>query len=177
MDRQDFIDKLRATLSGRLPSSAVADNVNYYEDYINVEIRKGRAEADVLMELGDPRLIAKTIIQTSGSADSSYSGADSIYSTGSAYSGTDRAYNTGSAYSGTDRTYSGGGTYRSAYDGDNGYNQHVFKIPGWLATILFIFATILILSAVFSILSFLIPLILVMGVVIFMVKLFRDWLN
>lgn len=166
MDRQDFIDKLRAALSGRLPSSVVADNVNYYEDYINVEIRKGRVEADVLMELGDPRLIAKTIIQTSGSADGSYSGADSIYSAGGAYGG-------GNAYSGTDRSYSAGG----AYDGDNGYNQHVFKIPGWLATILLILATILILSVVFSLLSFLILPLLVMGVVIFLVKLFRDWLN
>ncbi len=64
MSRQEFIEKLRMALSGRMPSAAVADNVNYYEDYINMEIRKGRTEEDVPASLGDPRLIAKTIIQT-----------------------------------------------------------------------------------------------------------------
>ena len=66
MNKQDFIDRLRMALNGRVSPGLVMDNVNYYEDYINTEIRKGRTEEEVLESLGDPRLIARTIIQTNG---------------------------------------------------------------------------------------------------------------
>ena len=42
----------------------VNENVAYYENYIDTEIKKGRSEEAVLEELGDPRWIAKTIIDT-----------------------------------------------------------------------------------------------------------------
>ena len=38
------------------------DTVSYYRDYIEMEIRKGKTEQEVLEELGNPRLLAKTII-------------------------------------------------------------------------------------------------------------------
>lgn len=158
MNRQEFVEKLRAALSGRLPSAMVADNVNYYEDYINVEIRKGRTEEEVLTALGDPRLIAKTIIQANA-------GAGDIYNAGDAYRTAENAYTTNNIY----RT-------GSAYDEDSGLNQHIFRIPGWLATIVSILVILLVAGAVFSLLSFLIPLIIVMAVVLLMVKVF-DWLN
>lgn len=63
MNKQDFIDRLRMALNGRVSPGLVMDNVNYYEDYINTEIRKGRTEEEVLESLGDPRLIARTIIR------------------------------------------------------------------------------------------------------------------
>lgn len=72
MSRQEFIDRLRAALNGRIPAAQVEDTVNYYQDYINTEIRKGRTEEDVLQSLGDPRLIARTIVQTSGTAENGY---------------------------------------------------------------------------------------------------------
>ena len=59
MNKQDFIDRLRMALNGRVSPGLVMDNVNYYEDYINTEIRKGRTEEEVLESLGDPRLIAR----------------------------------------------------------------------------------------------------------------------
>ena len=62
MNRNEFIDKLQRTLAGGLNCNQVADNVRYYQDYIDTEIRKGRSEADVLAGLGDPRLLAKSII-------------------------------------------------------------------------------------------------------------------
>ena len=61
MDKQEFVDRLRMALNGRVSPGLVMDNVNYYEDYINTEIRKGRTEEEVLESLGDPRLIARTI--------------------------------------------------------------------------------------------------------------------
>lgn len=62
MNKQEFVDKLRATLSGRVSASLVEENVAYYEEYINTQVRMGRAENSVLSDLGDPRLIAKSII-------------------------------------------------------------------------------------------------------------------
>lgn len=73
MNKQEFVDRLRAALAGRIPAPRVEENVNYYMDYINTEIRKGRSEEEVLQSLGDPRLIARTIIQTSGALNTEYS--------------------------------------------------------------------------------------------------------
>ena len=61
MNKQEFVDRLRMALNGRVSPGLVMDNVNYYQDYINTEIRKGRTEEEVLESLGDPRLIARTI--------------------------------------------------------------------------------------------------------------------
>lgn len=44
----------------------VEDNVRYYQNYISQEIASGKSEKEVLEELGDPRLIARTIIDTQG---------------------------------------------------------------------------------------------------------------
>lgn len=64
MNKQEFMERLRAALNGRIAPGLVLDHLNYYEDYINMEIRKGRTEAEVVQMLGDPRLIARTIIET-----------------------------------------------------------------------------------------------------------------
>ncbi|MBO4980619.1 MAG: DUF1700 domain-containing protein [Lachnospiraceae bacterium] len=151
MSKQEFLDRLRAALNGRVPAAVVTENINYYEDYINTEIRKGRSEAEVMDSLGDPRLIAKTIIQTSKAGADGYSG-----QTESSYAG---RYDTGGSGYGEDMSSRG------------------TRIPGWLIAILVILAVILIVSAVFSILSFLAPLIIVLAGVMLLVKVFRDWLN
>ena len=64
MDRNEFISTLRAVLAGEVPGAVVEDNVRYYDSYISQEIAGGRSEREVLESLGDPRLIAKTIIDT-----------------------------------------------------------------------------------------------------------------
>lgn len=151
MSKQEFIDRLRTALNGRIAPAQVQENINYYEDYINTQIRMGRSEEEVLASLGDPRLIAKTIVETSGnSGNSAYDSAD-YRSTG----------------------------YRSGDYQNTSYNQKkkTFHIPGWLWGIITILAVVLVLSAVFSVLSFLAPVILPVLVVVFLVKLFRDWLN
>lgn len=63
MTKFEFTENLRKALSGRVNYNVVNDNVAYYENYIDTEVRKGRSEKEVLEELGDPRLIAKTIIE------------------------------------------------------------------------------------------------------------------
>lgn len=63
MNRYEFIEKLRAALSGKATQSAINENIRYYEEYLDTEIRKGKREEDVIKELGDPRLLAKTIVE------------------------------------------------------------------------------------------------------------------
>lgn len=64
MDRNEFVSTLRAALTGEVPDSAVEENVRYYNSYISQEIASGKTEEEVLESLGDPRLIARTIIDT-----------------------------------------------------------------------------------------------------------------
>ncbi len=66
MTKQEFLDKLRVALIGRVSPGLVTENLNYYEEYINTESRKGKSERDVLSALGDPRLIARTIVEMKG---------------------------------------------------------------------------------------------------------------
>ncbi len=66
MNKETFIDTLRRALYGRVSEYELADHVRYYEDYIRQEMNSGRSEQEVLEELGDPRLIARTILETSG---------------------------------------------------------------------------------------------------------------
>ncbi len=64
MTKEDFLIELRKALSGSVSADVINDNLNFYENFINTEIRKGRTESEVLEELGNPRLLAKTVIDT-----------------------------------------------------------------------------------------------------------------
>ena len=73
MDRKEFLDILRGQFAGNMQEGKAAAHVRYYEDYIQSQVRGGRPEREVLEELGDPRLIAKTLIDTDdGSAQEDY---------------------------------------------------------------------------------------------------------
>lgn len=63
MSKQEFLETLRRALARELSESEVADNINYYWNYIEQQIASGKSEEQVLSELGDPRLIARTILQ------------------------------------------------------------------------------------------------------------------
>lgn len=87
MTKQEFLDTLRLTLNGKVAGNVVTENLRYYEDYINTEMRKGRSEEEVLDSLGDPRLIARTIITTSGARENMGTGEYREYSSGRSQSG------------------------------------------------------------------------------------------
>jgi len=63
MSKNEFLELLRAALSGEIPGLEIESNMKYYEDYIRTEGSK-TSEEEVINQLGDPRLIAKTIIDT-----------------------------------------------------------------------------------------------------------------
>lgn len=62
MNKKEFLDILRQTLEGEVNSDIIEQNMRYYDQYISSHSDKG--EEAVLEELGHPRLIAKTIIET-----------------------------------------------------------------------------------------------------------------
>ena len=51
MTKREFLDKLKKALVNDLSGSVIQENVNYYNDYITEEVRKGRRESDVIEEL------------------------------------------------------------------------------------------------------------------------------
>ena len=62
MNKSEFLKILKESLSVSLEKSAIDTQIKYYDDYISNEIKNGKTEKEVLDELGDPRLIAKTIM-------------------------------------------------------------------------------------------------------------------
>lgn len=72
MSRQDFIDALKRALYGKIDDFTLADHIQYYEGYIVQEIVSGKSEQEVLDELGDPRLIARTLLEAADTKTSSY---------------------------------------------------------------------------------------------------------
>lgn len=62
MEKIEFLNVLRIHIQGVDDIAFVNDTMNYYENYIETEIRKGKSEEEVINKLGDPRLIAKSIL-------------------------------------------------------------------------------------------------------------------
>lgn len=72
MKKNEFIKNLVVALEGNVTKSEIASQMAYYNDYVDSEIRKGRTEEEIIESLGDPRLIAKTIIDTSQDTAGNY---------------------------------------------------------------------------------------------------------
>ena len=159
MSRQEFIDRLRISLKSALAPSLVEDHVRFYEEYIQTEINKGRTEQEVLPSLGDPRLIARTIIEANTSDEDNGGNQTGSYR--------EEYGNNGYGYGGFQQTTTRG----------NGNVSRMYHIPGWVGILLTILIIVLIIWLVTSVLSFLAPILIPVVLVLFLVKLFRDWLN
>lgn len=150
MDRVTFINELRAALASRVNSQVVTENINYYEEYINTEVRKGRNEDEVITGLGDPRLLARNIADAEKRA-----AASSEYEDSEEY------------------------IYEDADSGENdGPKIKVHHVPLWLVILIVVLVLVLILAAAFSILSALLPVIIPVACVILICRLVRQngWL-
>ena len=86
MNKRQFLKELEEELGYELPSTLVRSNLDYYSSYIDGERQKGRGEDEILSDLGDPRLIARTII------DAAKSGSDGIPNTPDDRDFTDQIY-------------------------------------------------------------------------------------
>ena len=63
MNKQEFLKILRDTLQSQLSSRETENHVEYYRTYIEEQMREGKTEIEILDVLGDPRLIARTILE------------------------------------------------------------------------------------------------------------------
>lgn len=116
MNRQDFLNVLRAALGSELSVAAVEENVKYYEEYINAQIRMGKSEEEVLNMLGNPKLIARSIIEANRNA----AGGGKQNSAGYSSSGYG---NGGSGNGGYGNTGYGNGGYGNGGSGNTGYGN------------------------------------------------------
>ena len=145
MNRTEFLDTLRSQLSGQMHEGKVAAHVRYYEDYIQSQVRSGRDEQQVLDELGDPRLIARTLLDTdvdNGQLD---------YEEYSTYS--DDVQNTQSS----------------------GHNHvHVWRFDTWYSKLLGVVILLIVVFLLFHILVAVIPFFAVLALILFNVSLIKN---
>ncbi len=71
MDSQMFLESLRRTLHGKVSQQELTEHIRYYETYLLQERSAGRSEQEILEELGDPRLLARTLAEASGAKNTS----------------------------------------------------------------------------------------------------------
>lgn len=148
MDRESFLADLRSALSGKVPATVIEDYAAYYNEYIISEVRQGKTEEEVLAELGNARLLAKTIIEANKHAEDGHS-----------YEENDAEYE----YTQDDVSY-----------GKKG-RLWFQKLPQWGRTLLVVLAVVLVLCITFSVISILFPFILA-GVLIWaIVQTVRKW--
>lgn len=170
MSREEFLRGLEEALAGEVPASVVRDNLNYYSSYLSQELAKGRTMEEIIEEIGEPRIVARTIIDsTDAAAEAGDYGAyeDRSSRDGYGYGGYD------SGRSGYGNGYDGGRDgYGSGYDGgsrkDGGYgsyeedprkrwfqshNIHYIDLNKWYWKLLFGAIAILLIVLVFSIVS------------------------
>ena len=149
MRKEEFLQTLRRALTGDVPPGVVEENIRYYDGYISEEVRKGRSEEEVIKEIGDPRLIARTIEDTTD-------GGGNVYQSG--------AYEYGE---------NGGGYGESSYGG----SFRVFRLDKWYWKLLLalivvgvIYLVITIIGGLFSLIA---PFIGPLLVIWLLVSIFR----
>jgi len=118
--------------------------VRYYEEYIDLQIRQGKSEQDVLQQLGDPRLLAKTVITTSKSTTESSNHQQQSY-----YEENDGESQTG------------------------GFWQWFMKLPSWIRSAFTAIVVILVLYLLARLIGFILPFVLAFAIILYLIRMFR----
>lgn len=147
MNRQEFVTELRRAMSGSFSAAEIEDTADYYEDYITMQIKKGKSEEEVLRELGSPRLIAKSMKAAGGNAGARRSAVGGV------------GHTTGSS---------------APYEEDVSFNggMHMFRLPMWLVLLVVLLLLLAVLTIVFRMLIALLPIILVVVGIITLYRYF-----
>ena len=157
MDRNEFVSILRSTLTGEVPASVVEENVRYYDSYISQEIAGGKSEQEVLEALGEPRLIARTIIDTQGQQ-----------------SGYSKAYT--SAYDTEDADREKGFHAELNEEGGVDIKYKSFNFNTWygrlLVTIVVVLVLVLVITVVGGILSWILPVLVPVLLILWLLRFF-----
>lgn len=86
MTKETFLSQLGSALSGNMDSGKVNENLRYYSEYISGEVQGGKTEEEVLQMLGDPWILARTLIDADNGTDR-----ETVYEAGgTSYGGKER---------------------------------------------------------------------------------------
>ena len=152
MTKQEFLETLGKILNRELSESEVTNNLRYYETYIAQEMAKGRTEEQVLSGLGDPRLIARTILQVDGRREEP--GRESVF------------------------TEEEDGIYSHSYANDTQERKSTAKVhsfggmKGWLVLIAVLLVLFVLLRTAFVLFIRLLPVLAVVAAVLWLKKKF-----
>ncbi|MFG6321493.1 MAG: hypothetical protein K1W41_08030 [Lachnospiraceae bacterium] len=147
MDCDEFLIQFREALDGKVSENVIQENVRYYRSYINGQTANGRNESEVLKMLGDPRLLAKTIEESSKFASGGQQDSRNEYE----------------------------GSRDGDYGYEDTIKGRRIRIPGWLVTGIVVFVVILLLTVVFKVFVFLAPVVLLFLFGGFLVRTIRGW--
>lgn len=151
MNKHEFLEGLRDALSGDVPPAVVQEQLQYYSGYIQSEIQKGRTEEAVMEELGDPRLIARTIEDTTPGAE-------------------DGAYEPYSGRGGSYKQSATGSRSQEREEADSSGRIHVYDLNKWywkLLGIVFVVGIFwVVITLVSGVLSLVIPMLPAIGLVL-----------
>ena len=64
MNKKEFLDALGKRLSQQLSQEKVAEHIQYYDRYLTEKMMQGMTEEEAVAQLGNPLLIARTIMDT-----------------------------------------------------------------------------------------------------------------
>ena len=137
MTKREFLERLKEALENGLDSQKVRENMDYYRSYIEEEINAGRSEKQVIDELGDPWVIAQSVINMAESR----SGAEDVYGNSS-------------------NVYGEGWSGNSGRQGYSNTQIHTYMVNGWWKRLLFILGIVGIVLIVFAVIGGLISLIM-----------------
>ena len=155
MTKQEFIEGIGRSLKGKIDDVEYMKQLEYYSSYIDDEVRKGKTEEEVLEALGDPRLIAKTIVQTYVMSDDPT-----------------RSYYKAEANGFMEETYEDNSDSQS--NTETKFEEYTDKAKRILYIALGVLVLLLVLSLVFKVVAFLAPIAFVILAVIIIVNLLKN---
>lgn len=147
MNKKKFLKILEEQLTGQLHDSAVASHLKYYSSYIEEEQKKGRSEEEILSGLGDPHLIARTLLDTSPGSDSRSPSAEASRQRED--------------------------TFSENFSGHSRRRSFRLDLTTWYGKLIVMAIAAAVLVLLFVIVGLLIPVILIAGLVIYLISCFR----
>ena len=144
MYRTEFLDILKTQLSGQMHEGKIGAHLRYYEDYIQSKVRAGTPEDEVIAQLGDPRLIAKTLLDTDTGEE--------VYEESRSYSESDT------------------GDYEK--QGEKNWKKKL-NLSTWYGKLIVIAAAAAIIFLLISVLAAVLPFLIVLAVILYLISRWR----
>lgn len=166
MTKREFLDSLRRALNGNMESAAVEDNIRFYESWFASETAKGSSEAELTAQLGDPRILARTLIDAAERAGDSY-----------AREANETQYGGNTARSEEKNFRSGRGGFTGGSSGnrqtENEAGDESLRLPGWLVALVLILVLTVVIGIVGTLIWAILPYLFVGLFILWVVRVSR----